>query len=70
MRAPLGSKFFQFHAVFCEILAKSYVGTLPPGELAPPPREIKDAAHKKTVTLMEHVNKIERRLEKIVINRD
>ena len=31
-----GSKFFQFHAVFWEILAKSYVP--PPGELAPPPR--------------------------------
>ena len=37
MRAPRGSKFFQFHAVFWEILAKSYVGAHP-GELAPPPR--------------------------------
>ena len=33
----LGSKFFQFHAVFAENFPKSYVGALP-GGLAPPPR--------------------------------
>ena len=36
--APPGSKFFQFHAVFWEMLAKLYVGP-PPEGLAPPPQE-------------------------------
>ena len=33
---PQPPKFFRFHAVFWEILAKSDVGATP-GELAPPP---------------------------------
>ena len=35
---PTALKFSQFHAVFFERLAKSYVGA-PSGRLAPPPTE-------------------------------
>ena len=35
-RAPLGSKFFQFHADFGKIWQNRMLA--PPGELAPPPR--------------------------------
>ena len=35
-RPSYGPKFSQFHAVFLQNLAKSYVGA-PPGGLAPPP---------------------------------
>ena len=50
-----GSKFFQFHAVFWEILAKSYVGA-PPGELAPPPRGNPGSATAFIESCLSHVS--------------
>ena len=50
---PLGSKFFQFHAVSGGNLTKSYVGDPSPGGLAPPPRENPRSATERLVLSTE-----------------
>ena len=55
MHAPLGVQILSISCSFWEILVKSYVGTPPSGDLAPPPRGNPGTATADNFSLIDHM---------------